>query len=137
MKLDRRRGELNFPEVQLDRRRVQLDPARGEPVFGPKRIAFKHCQVRAASGNLALAPSILTMPKAYFLPRSDTGIATTLVTFDTAINASSSALATKYIVTTAELNRVRAGRYTWQFFLDSGRSGATGCRVLRPSAISC
>ena len=64
------------------------------------------------------------MPKTYFLPRSETGVATTLVTFDNGINASSGALATKYIVTIAELNRVRAGRYVWQWFLDAAGIGS-------------
>ena len=54
-----------------------------------------------------------------FMPPNDAGVAALLVKFDTNITASSNALATKYGITTTELNRIRQARYVWQWFLDA------------------
>lgn len=40
------------------------------------------------------------MPKTYYLPTNDAGIASLLVTFDTAATANTAALGTKYGMTT-------------------------------------
>ena len=53
------------------------------------------------------------------MPTTDTGTAAMLVKFDTSANANVSALATKYGLTTAELNRIRQARYAWQWFIDT------------------
>ena len=53
------------------------------------------------------------------MPKTDPGVAAMLVKFDTNANANSGALATKYVITTAELNRIRQARYVWQWFIDT------------------
>ena len=53
------------------------------------------------------------------MPKTDAGIAAMLVKFDTNATANGNVLATKYGITTGELNRVRQARYVWQWFLDS------------------
>ena len=52
------------------------------------------------------------------MPTSDGGIAAMLVAFDTNITANSNVLATKYLITTSEMNRIRQARYVWQWFID-------------------
>ena len=54
-----------------------------------------------------------------YMPSTDAGIAAMLVGFDTNATANSNALATKYVITTAELNRIRQARYVWQWFIDT------------------
>lgn len=73
------------------------------------------------------------------MPKSDAGVAAMLVKFDTNVNASSGALATKYAITTAELNRIRQARYVWQWFLDSlavGREWAQSFTAKRDGMLS-
>jgi len=69
------------------------------------------------------------MSKAPYLPSTDAGIAAMLAAFDNGANANSGALAAKYVLTNAELSRVRQARSVWQWFLDSlavGRDWAQG-----------
>jgi hypothetical protein len=55
------------------------------------------------------------MAKTTYLPTTDAGTLAMLVAFDTNQNA----LATKYALTAAEMNRVRQARYVWQWFQDA------------------
>ena len=74
-----------------------------------------------------------------YMPKTDAGIAALLVKFDTNATASSNALAAKYGITTAELNRIRQARYVWQWFLDSlavGREWAQSFTAKRDGMIS-
>ena len=69
------------------------------------------------------------MAKTPYLPSTDAGIAAMLAAFDNGANANSGALAAKYVITNAELSRVRQARAVWQWFLDSlavGRDWAQG-----------
>lgn len=71
-----------------------------------------------------------------YMPKTDAGVAAMLVAFDTNANG---ALATKYGLTSAELNRVRQARYVWQGFIDAlavGRDWAQGMTAKRDLMIS-
>ena len=54
-------------------------------------------------------------------------------------NATSNALGVKYLVTTAEMNRIRQARYVWQWFIDVlvvGREWAQSLTAKRDGMIS-
>ncbi len=73
------------------------------------------------------------------MPKTDAGIAAMLVKFDTNATANGNNLATKYNITTTELNRIRQARYVWQWFLDSlavGREWAQSFTAKRDGMIS-
>ena len=107
-------------ELRLSRREFHRPRAEGR---------LFDCAPQAVRRRLRASPHFLPMPKAYYLPSTDAGIAAMLAAFDNAANANSGALATKYVLTNAELSRVRQARAVWQWFLDSlavGRDWAQG-----------
>ena len=58
------------------------------------------------------------MPKQSYMPTTVDGIGAMLLAFDTNINASGGALATKYGIVAAELKRVTQARLVWGWFQD-------------------
>ena len=58
------------------------------------------------------------MPKQSYMPTTVDGIGAMLLAFDTNINASGGALATKYGIAAAELKRVTQARLVWGWFQD-------------------
>lgn len=114
----RARAHVRGGRTVVRGRRTDVRRSRTVGVFFSVNVRF------SLAGDAALRVKgtprhLILMAKTYFLPSTDTGVASTLLTFDTAVTANTAALATKWGMTNADINRIRAAHASFQWFLDS------------------